>query len=105
MHVQFPACGKYLLPICFSVETLRSILTDGTHGEEVRRDGSIDESIYNARDGPSLQRVATERVELRVIPGGVVLRRCVSRSRLWKSRCCFAQRRSRAVFHGRLHIE
>ncbi len=58
-------------------------------------------SIYNARDGPSLQ----QHVELRVVPGGVVLRRCVSRSRLWKSRCCFAQRRSGAVFHGRLHIE
>ncbi len=58
-------------------------------------------SIYNARDGPSLQ----QHVELRVVSGGVVLRRSVSRSRLWKSRCCFAQRRSGVVFHGRLHVE
>jgi len=90
---------------------LRSIFffADGTHaaGEVGREDGSIDdESIYNARDGPSLQLVATEHFEFRVIPGGVVLRRCVSRSRLWKSRCCFVQRRSGAFFHGRLlHIE
>ncbi len=81
---------------------LRSIFfVDGTDAEEVGRDGSIDESIYNARDGPSLQ----QHVELRVVPGGVVLRRSVSRSRLWKSRCCFAQRRSGVVFHGRLHVQ
>jgi len=95
----------------FKIETfaINFFFADGTHaaGEVGREDGSIDdESIYNARDGPSLQLVATEHFELRVISGGVVLRRCVSRSRLWKSRCCFVQRRSGAFFHGRLlHIE